>query len=71
MDEKGVIWFAKHVDKPSLAIPAAMVPDILALVHTLHGHVGVGATLSLIRDRLHWTSIVKDTRQYMFVVSRL
>ena len=40
LDEKGVIWFSPKEEKPLLAIPAAMVPDVLALVHTLHGHVG-------------------------------
>ena len=69
LDEKGVIWFSPKEEKPLLAIPAAMVPDVLALVHTLHGHVGVGATLALVRDRFHWPSVVKDTRQYVLSCS--
>lgn len=63
MDEKGVIWFAKDNNKPLIAVAAVMVIDILALVHTSHGHAGVAATLSLTRDRFHWPSVVKDTRQ--------
>ena len=69
LDDRGVIWFSPKDQKPLLAIPAAMVPDVLALVHTLHGHVGVGATLALVRDRFHWPSVVKDTRQYVLSCS--
>lgn len=47
------------------AIPVAMVADIIALVHTLHGHAGVGATLSLLRDHFHWPTMTKDTRHYV------
>ena len=47
------------------AIPVAMVADIIALVHTLHGHAGVGATLSLLRDHFHWPTMMKDTRHYV------
>ena len=53
LDDRGVIWFSPKDEKPLLAIPAAMVPDVLALVHRLHGHIGVGATPALVRDRFH------------------
>ena len=42
-----------------------MIADVLALVHTLHGHEGVGATLALVRDHFHWPTVTRDTRQYV------
>ena len=42
-----------------------MVPELLALVHTLHGHAGVGATLALVRSHFHWPTIVRNTRLYV------
>ncbi|CAM9356571.1 unnamed protein product, partial [Sphacelaria rigidula] len=59
LDDQGVAWLTKDTKNPLLAIPSVMVPNILALVHSLHGHIGVGATLSLMRDRFFWQSIVK------------
>ena len=34
LGDKGVIWFPPKDEKPPLAVPAAMLPDVLALVHT-------------------------------------
>ncbi|CAM9581558.1 unnamed protein product, partial [Pylaiella littoralis] len=42
-----------------------MVANILALVHVLHGHAGVGPTLALAREKFHWPTQVKDTREYV------
>ena len=47
LDENDVLRFEYEVGKRRVAIPAKMVADVLALVHTSHGHVGVGATLPL------------------------
>ena len=41
-----------------------MVPELLTLVHTLHGHAGVDATLALVRNHFHWPTIAWDTRLY-------
>ena len=51
------------------AIPDSMVADIIALVHTMHGHAGIGATLSLLRDHFHWPTMTRDTRQYVLSCS--
>ena len=48
LDENDVIRFADGKGRNLPAIPESMVADVLALVHTLHGHSGVGATLALV-----------------------
>lgn len=47
------------------AIPADMVADVLSLVHSLHGHAGVGATQAAVRNHFHWPTITRDTRHYV------
>ena len=48
------------------AIPESMIAAVLALVHTLHEHAGVEATLALVRDHFHWPTVIRDTRRYVF-----
>lgn len=48
IEGESVVWFTKDDDKPLLAIPTAMIPDLSALVYTLHNHAGVSVTHSLI-----------------------
>ena len=64
-DDAGVIRVSGAKRKGLMAIPQCMVADILALVHSLQGHAGVGATLSLVRDHFHWPTVVKDTRGHV------
>ena len=65
IDEKNLVWYTPNDSKPVLAVPRSMVPELLALVHTLHGHAGVGATLALVRSHFHWPTIARDTRLYV------
>lgn len=65
LDERGIIRYTDTRGKDLIAVPRLMVADVLALVHGLHGHAGVGATLALVRDHFHWPTVVKDTRQYV------
>ena len=65
VDEKGLVWYTPNDSKPVLAVPRSMVPELLALVYTLHGHAGVGAALALIRGHFHWPAITRDTRLYV------
>ena len=60
-----VVWYDGGKGRKLPAIPVAKVADIIAFVHTLHGHAGVGATLSLLRDHFHWLTMMKDTRHYV------
>ena len=62
IDNKELVWYTPDDSKPVLAVPRSMVPELLALVHTLHGHAGVGATFALIRDHFHWAVIARVTR---------
>ena len=65
IDEKNLVWYTPNDSKPVLAVPRSMAPVLLALVHTLHGHAGVGATLALVRTHFHWPTIARDTRLYV------
>ena len=61
----GILRFQKELGKKLLAVPQSMVPEILALVHTLHGHVGVGATIAITRKHFFWHTLAKDARLYV------
>ena len=65
IDENNLVWHTPNDSKPVLAVPRSIVPELLALVHTLHGHAGVGATLALVRNHFHWPTIARDTRLYV------
>ena len=62
IDEKEQVWYTPDSNKPVLTVPCSMVSELVALVHTFHGHAGVGAALALIRDRFHWPANARDTR---------
>ena len=54
IDDKNLVWDTPNDSKPVPAVPRSMVPEYLALVHTLYGHAGVGATLASVRNHFHW-----------------
>ena len=56
LEDSDVIRYADEKGRKLPAIPESMVADVLALVRTLHGHAGVGATLSYVFDLSHWPS---------------
>ena len=59
---EGVMQFTKCDDKQLLPIPTSVLPDLSALMSTVHRHVGIGAALSVIEDRIHRSLIVDDAR---------
>ena len=63
--EESIVWYTPNDSKPVLAVPRSMVPELLALVQTLHGHPGVGATLAVVRSHFYWPTIARDTRLYV------
>ena len=65
LDDDDVVRYTDEQGRKLPAIPESMIADVLALVHTLHGHAGVGATLALVRDHFHWPAVTRDTRQYV------
>ena len=66
IDDRDLIWYStKEAREPTLAIPRAMVPELLALIHYLHGHPGVASTLALTRERFFWPTMVRDVREYV------
>ena len=65
LDDEEVVRYTDEQGRKLPAIPESMISDVLALVHTLHGHAGVGSTLALVRDHFHWPTVTRDTRQYV------
>ena len=43
----GLLPCRDDVGRRRLAVPQPMTPDVLALVHTLQGHAGIGATKAI------------------------
>ena len=66
LDDRDLMWYStKETREPTLAIPRTMVPELLVLIHYLHGHSGVASTLALTRERLFWPTMVRDVREYV------
>ena len=65
IDEKEQVRYTLDSNKPVLTVPCSMVSDYFALVHTLHGHAGIGAALALICDHFHWPANARDTRLHV------
>ena len=63
LDKDDAIRYTDERGKGLPAISESMDVYVFGLVHTLPGHAGVGITLPSVQDRLHWTSITRDTRQ--------
>ena len=66
LKDRDHIWhLTNETTKPILAIARALVPELLALIHHLHGHPGVASTLALARERFYWPTVVRDVREYV------
>ena len=61
----GILRFKDETGRKLLAVPQSMVADVLALVHTLYGHAGVGATIAVARKHFFWSSLARDARVYV------
>lgn len=46
-----------------LVIHCTLRPDLMSLVHMVHGHRAVPSTLVLLRERFHWPSIIRGVRE--------
>ena len=49
-DDNGVPWHAPRGEKPTLAIPRMLIPEVLSLVHSTFGHLGVARTTLSVRN---------------------
>ena len=65
LDDNDLLWNAPPGGEPKLAIPRALVPGVLALVHSTYGHPGVARTLLLTRAKYWWPSMARDVREYV------
>ena len=48
-----------------MAVARALVPGVLALVHSAYGHPGVARTLLLIKGKYGWPTVAQDVREYV------
>ena len=65
-DDRDLIWYSTNeTTKPTLTIPRALAPELLALIHHLHGPPGVASTLALTSERFYWPTVVRDVREYV------
>ena len=48
-----------------MAIPRALVPDVLALEHSTYGHTGEVRTLLLGKGRYRWPIVAQNVREYV------
>ena len=66
LDDRELIWYSTNETiKPILEIPRTLVPELLALIHHLHGHPGVASTLALTREHFYWLTLIRDVREYV------
>ena len=65
LDDNDLLWHVPSEGKQQgrLAIPRALVPEMLSLVHVMHGHPGIAATLILLRERFFWHTMSRDVRE--------
>ena len=50
-DDNGILWYAPRGQKPTLAIPRTLIPEVLSLVHSAFDHPGVACTTLLVREK--------------------
>lgn len=60
-----LLWSAPQREAPKLAIPRALVPDVLALVHSTYGHPGEVRTLLLVKGRYRRSIVAQNIREYV------
>ena len=65
LDHRDLLCYAPLGRKPVLAVKQSLIPNLTSLIHTLHAHPGVAATLALLRERFHWPSMARDVREYV------
>jgi len=67
LEDNDLLWYVTGEGKRQqrLVIPRSLVPELLALIHAIHGHPGIAATLILLQDRFFWLSMTRDVREYI------
>ena len=67
IDDNDLLWYLNDdmKQKPVLAIPRVLVPELLSLVHAMHGHPGIAATLILLKERFFWPNMTRDVKEYV------
>ena len=64
LDDNDLLWNAPLGEEPKLAIPRALVPGVLALVHSTYGHPGVARNLMMVRGKYWWPIVAQNVRDY-------
>lgn len=52
------------LQKQLLVVPQTLVPIILQQLHDFAGHQGIERTVSLVRDRFHWPTVLDDVKKH-------
>ena len=65
LDDNDLLLSVPRGEAPKLAIPRALVPGVLALVHSTYGHPGVARTLLLVKGMHGWPTVAQDVREYV------
>ena len=72
MVQDGVIYYRTLLgDDESLVqlplLPTALVPKVMCALHDspIYCHPGVKATLTIVRQKVHWKHMVKDIKEYI------
>jgi hypothetical protein len=50
--------------KKRTVIPKSLIPEVLKLAHDEAGHYGLWKTVAILKERVHWNSMVEDTAQF-------
>lgn len=54
---------ARDVDQYLLLLAFGL--ELVSLVHAMHGHPGIEATLTLLRERFFWPTMTRDARHLL------
>ena len=69
VDDHGLLWKTpKDMPKGEIAklvTPRALVPGMLALVHSTFGQPGVARTTLAVQAKYSWPILTKDVREYV------
>ena len=69
VEKSGLLY--RRVQRPDggapvlqLLLPAALIEEVLTLLHQEHGHQGVDRTLSLLQSRCYWPRMAQAVREW-------
>lgn len=64
-DDEGILWYSPRGQKPTLAVPRAMITPVLSLLHSMYGYPEAARTTLLIKEKFSWAILRRDVREYL------